>query len=212
VTLSSSSTSSRAQVAATSNGWVVAWGDGTNVKAIQVGSGGAASGAEFTVNDGTHHGTQDHPAVAGIDMGRFAIAWEDHGASDGGDIFAQRYDSTGAAIANDQTQPINDTTSQAEQTQPAMAGSTLAGGLFVVAWLDTASNQIESRILGGTSGFLFNNVDGQDDEFQVSLANDARNNPTVTIGGAGQFIAYGWEDGNATAPGIYARRFPVPTE
>ena len=93
-----------------------------------------------------------------------------------------------------------------------MAGSTLAGGMFVVAWLDTASNQIESRILGGSSGFLFNNVDGQDDEFQVSIAAHARNNPTVTIGGAGQFIAYGWEDGNSTLPGIYARRFPVPTE
>jgi hypothetical protein len=212
VTLSSSSTASRAQVAATSTGWVVTWSDGTNIKAIAVSSSGTASGPEFTVNDGTHHGTQDHPTVAGIDMGRFAIAWEDHGASDGGDIFVQRYGSTGAALAGDQTNPINDTTNQAEQTQPTMAGSTLAGGMFVVAWLDTTSNQIESRILGGSSGFLFNNVDGQDDEFQVSIASHARNNPTVTIGGAGQYIAYGWEDGNSTAPGIYARRFPVPTE
>ncbi len=212
VTLSSSSTASRAQVAATSTGWIVTWSDGTNVKAIAVSSSGTASGPEFTVNDGTHHGTQDHPTVAGIDMGRYAIAWEDHGASDGGDIFVQRYGASGAALAGDQASPINDTTNQGEQTQPAMVGSTLAGGMFVVAWLDTASNQIESRILGGSSGFLFNNVDGQDDEFQVSIASHARNNPTVTIGGAGQFIAYGWEDGNASAPGIYARRFPVPTE
>jgi hypothetical protein len=212
VTLSSSSTSSRAQVAATSTGWVVTWSDGTNVKGIQVGSNGAASGSEFTVNDATHHGTQDHPAVAGIDMGRFAVAWEDHGASDGGDIFVQRYDASGTAVAGDQANAINDTTNGAEQTQPAMAGSTLAGGMFVVAWLDTASNQIESRIVGGSSGFLFNNVDGQDDEFQVSIASHARNNPTVTIGGSGQYIAYGWEDGDATVPGIYARRFPVPTE
>jgi hypothetical protein len=212
VALSASSTATRAQVAATSTGWVVTWSDGTNIKAIQVGSNGMPSGPEFTVNDSSHSGTQDHPSVAGIDMGRFAITWEDHGASDGGDIFAQRYDSSGTAVAGDQANPINDTTNSAEQTQPTMAGSTLAGGMFVVAWLDTASNQIESRILGGSSGFLFNNVDGQDDEFQVSIAAHARNNPTVTIGGAGQFIAYGWEDGNATLPGIYARRFPVPTE
>ncbi len=79
----------------------------------------------------------------------------------------------------------------------------------MAAWIDSASGQVRGRAIGGSSGFLFNPIDGQTDEFQASIANGAtRENPTVAIGGAGPWVAIGWDDGTA----VYARRFPTSTE
>jgi hypothetical protein len=66
--------------------------------------------------------------------------------------------------------------------------------------------------VGGASGFLFNNVDGQPSEFQASLLDGRqRDNPAIAVGGSGQYIAVGWEDKSPSpGAGIVARRFPVP--
>ncbi|MEO8877886.1 MAG: hypothetical protein ABI461_19990, partial [Polyangiaceae bacterium] len=91
--------------------------------------------------------------------------------------------------------------------------STAAGGSFVAAWLDASSGDIRARLIGGASGFLFNNVDGQSDEFKAS-AEDGRQraNPTAAVGGAGPYITIGWEDTTPDAnAGIYTRRFPLPS-
>ena len=81
------------------------------------------------------------------------------------------------------------------------------------AWADGASGQIKARFPGGSSGFLFNNVDGQSDEFQASVDDGGshnRQNPAAVVGGSGPFVAIGWED-QAGTPGIYVRRFPLPS-
>ena len=68
-------------------------------------------------------------------------------------------------------------------------------------------------MLGGSAGFLFNNVNGQSTEFQASRTEGrTRANPAVASGGSGPFVAIGWEDKSATGAGIVARRFPLPTE
>ena len=213
VELSSGTSNQRVQLAGTPSGWVAVWQSGSDVKLRALGTDGTPSGSEQTVNDGSHHGVQDHPSVASIDGGRFAVAWADRGAPGGTDIFVQRFGVDGAPVAGDQSARVNDVIGDGEQTTPAIASSTAAGGMFAVAWLDESTNHVRAHLLGGSGGFLFNNVDGQAHEFQASIIDGhARGNPAVAIGGSGPFIAIGWEDHDASKPGIFARRFPTPSQ
>ena len=213
IELSAGSSNQHVQLAGTPSGWAAVWQSGSDVKMRALGVDGSPAGSEKTVNDGTHHGVQDHPSIASIDGGRVAVAWTDRGAPGGSDVFVQRFGSDGVAVAGDQAARVNDVVVDGEQTTPTIAGSTAAGGMFTVVWLDESSNHVRARLLGGSGGYLFNNVDGQAHEFQASIIDGhARGNPTVTIGGSGPFIAIGWEDRDASKPGIFVRRFPTPTQ
>jgi hypothetical protein len=133
--------------------------------------------------------------------------------SKGGDVFVQRYDDRGIAIAGDQAQPVNDVVTDGDQTQPTIAATPAAGGSYVVAWHDASTGHIRARFLGGSTGFLFNNVNGQSTEFQASRVDDReRATPVAAVGGSGPFVAIGWEDRSATNAGIVVRRFPLPSE
>jgi hypothetical protein len=212
VELSSGATNQNVQVAATSSGWVVVWQSGSDISLRRIDTSGNPSAAEQKVNDSSHSGTQDHPGVATAGDA-FAVVWADHGAPAGTDIFVQRYASDGTAIAGDQANHINNVNTDGEQTAPAITGSSSAGGMFAVAWIDGSSSHVRARLLDAKGGFLFNNVDGQTSEFQASVTDGhARNNPALAIGGSGPFIAIGWEDLDASKPGIYVRRFPLPTQ
>lgn len=210
VVLSTGSANQAPVVAALSTGWVVAWQSGTDISMVAVGADGQPSGAASVVSTG-HTGTQDHPGVASIGGGddRFAIAWADHGQN-GADIVVQRFDATGVPVPGDSSTPINDLVADGDQVAPAIAGSS-SGAFFAVGWLDVGSGQVRARLLDASAGFDFNSVTGQDDEFQVSLADGRmRANPTVVVGGSGPFVAFTWDDQTASPPGIYARRFPLP--
>ncbi|HEY8042310.1 MAG TPA: hypothetical protein VIF15_21050 [Polyangiaceae bacterium] len=209
VVLSSGSSNQAPVVAALSTGWVVAWQSGSDVVMRAVAPGGQPSGASSVVSAG-HHGVQDHPAIAAVGGGddRMAIAWADHGQN-GADIVVQRFDATGAPVGDSST-PVNDLVADGDQVTPALAASA-NGGFFAVAWLDTPSGHVRARLLDASSGFDFNDVTGQDDEFQVSLVDGhTRGNPVAAVGGSGPFVAIAWEDQTPGAPGIYGRRFPLP--
>jgi hypothetical protein len=158
------------------------------------------------VNEGG--GRAEGGRVASLADGRFAVVW-----SKSGDVFVQRYDERGIAIAGDQTSPVNDIVTEGAQTEPAIAALPASGGAYVVAWRDASSGHIRARFLGGTSGFLFNNVNGQSTEFQASRA-DGRDRvaPVLAAGGSGPFVAIGWEDKSASGAGIVVRRFPLPSD
>jgi hypothetical protein len=212
VELSSGTQNQGVRVAATSSGWVVAWQSGSDVKLRRVGSDGMPLAAEVTVNDGSHSGVQDHPGVATAGDS-FAVVWADHGAANGTDIFVQRYKADGTALPGDQATRVNNVSGDGEQTVPAIAGNTAVGGMYATTWFDATTSHVRARLLGASGGFLFNNVDGQTNEFQASLVDGhARTSPTIAIGGSGPFIAIGWEDLDASSPGVYVRRFPVPTQ
>src|SRR5262249_32183989 len=150
---------------------------------------GALVASEQVVNENTS-GTQDRPAVAALSDGRFAVAWADHQA---GQLVVQRYGARGAKVAGDQTAPAS--SGAGDKATPAMASMNAAGGSFVVAWVDATTKHVRARLLGGSGGFLFNNVDGQSTDFSASVADGhTRANPTVAVGGSGPFIAIGWED------------------
>jgi hypothetical protein len=193
-------------VAATTTGWVAVWQSGTGIKLRVVNEDGTPQGSEQTVNEG---GTAtERPRVASLSDGRFAVTW-----SAGGDVFVQRYDTKGAKIAGDQASPVNDVVKDGDQTTPSIAGTSSVSGSYVVAWLDVGSKHVRARMLGGSTGFLFNNVNGQSSEFQASRTEGrTRANPAVAAGGSGPFVAIGWEDKSAMGAGIVARRFPLPTE
>ncbi|WP_394820611.1 DUF4215 domain-containing protein [Pendulispora albinea] len=193
--------------------WVIAWESAGTVKIRLIGHDGAPLGPERTVPDGSHGGAQTHPAVAGLADGRFAVVWNDRGRTNG-DVFVQRYTlgAQGAEpVAGDQAEPLNDRVSEGEQLEPTLGASSAAGGSYVAAWIDTSSGQVRARFLGGSGGFLFNHVDGQETEFQASIVSGrARANPTVASGGSGPYVAIGWEDTtNDGKAGVYGRRFPV---
>lgn len=193
-------------VAATTAGWVVVWQSGTGIKLRVVNADGTPQGSEQAVNDGGS--VSERPRVASLPDGRFAVVW-----SAAGDVFVQRYDAKGAKLAGDQASSVNDVVKDGDQTTPSIGSTSAAGGSYVVAWLDAGTSHVRARMLGGTSGFLFNNVNGQSTEFQASRNEDrTRANPVVTAGGSGPFVAIGWEDKTAPKAGIVARRFPLPTE
>jgi hypothetical protein len=198
--------SSRVQVAATASGWVAVWKTGTGIKLRTLKDDGSPDGPEQAVND-TGAGA-DRPRVAALPDGRFAVVW-----SAGSDVFFQRFDAKGAKIAGDQARPINDVVADGEQTAPAIAATPAAGGSYAVAWHDGSTGHVRARFLGGTGGFLFNNVNGQTTEFQASKVDDReRAAPVVAVGGAGPFVAIGWEDKSAANSGVVVRRFPLPSE
>jgi hypothetical protein len=213
--ISSGAQNKNVRVAATgSSGWVAVWESGTDVKLRAIGSSGTPSGPDRTVNDASlHHGTQDHPGVAVLGDGSICVVWADHGASGGADIFVQRYDKDLNKVPNDQAVRLNDAVSAGDQVSPVVAGSAAAGGSFVVAWVDNGAGHVRARLLDSAGGFFYNNVDGQNGEFQASISSShTRANPTVAVGGAAPAIAIGWEDRTSGNPGIFVRRFPVPTK
>jgi len=204
--LSSDTGNTGVSVAATPKGFVAVWQSGTGVKVRVVNADGVPQGAEQTVNEAG--AVSERPRVAALADGRFAVTW-----SSGGDIYLQRFDASGAKVAGDQTTPINDVLTAGDQTTPSIAATPAADGSYVIAWLDKGGNHVHARMAGGTSGFLFNNVNGQATEFQASRTEGrTRANPVVVAGGSKPFVAIGWEDQTSPGAGIVVRRFPLPSE
>jgi hypothetical protein len=196
-------TGSGASVAATSSGWVVVWQAGTDVQMNTISSSGApGTAAKVNTNSGA-----THPGVAAFGA-NVCVVWADGN----GDIRAQRFDGSGKPIANDQNSGLEDTTLGGNQSAPSVAAGT---NFFIATWVDGKSGHVRGRFLDGVGGFMYNLVNGQNGDFQVSVVdNETRNNPVAVVGGnQGQYVAIAWED-NTGSPGsfkgIWGRRFPLP--
>jgi hypothetical protein len=220
-TISNGSSNAHGVVAAAGNGWVVAWQSGAGISWVTIASDGTPSGSPQSVATGA----VDSPGIAGLSDGSFAIVWSDHSNPSASSIRAQRFNASGQVVdMGDPTVALD--TLPGNEITPAIATTPAAGGAYVVAWIDSGSagsGQVFARLLSETglltdgSGFLFNTVDGQNDEFQVSVyANRQRVMPTVAVGGSAPYIAFGWVDNSAAAggaqPGVIGRRFPAPTQ
>lgn len=205
--ISTGNDASRPDVASVGRGWITVWTSTSGVRLRSISPDGSPAGPEQTVNM-SGGGGADGSKVAALPDGRFAVAW-----TAGGDVFAQRFDSAGQPLGEDQAQPLNDVIREGDQTQPALASTPAAGGSYVVVWHDAKTGHIRGRFLGGSSGFLFNHVNGQASEFQASREDGhPRTRPAVAVGGEGPFIAIGWEDRSASSAGIVVRRFPLPAD
>jgi hypothetical protein len=179
-------------------------GDPDGIFMVPVGLDGVV-GSAVLVNSVTTD-VQDQPDIAMLEDGSTIVVW--HG---GGDVHFQRFDAKGQPVGGDQDAPLNTTGmgSAINQQNPAVTGG---NGFFLVAWevAGASGNDIAARFVGGQSGFGFNSVSGQNDEF---VAGDAkvpgdRHGPAVALG---SFAVVGWEDRSAAHHGVFARRFPAPT-
>jgi hypothetical protein len=118
-------------------GFVVAWsswlqdGSGFGVYAQRFDASGARAGEEFRVNAYTGD-DQWEPSVAVGVRGDFVVAWSNT-MQDGTEVFARRYDASGAALGEEFL--VNQTT-DGFQYGPALAA--LAEGGFVAAWVNFA--------------------------------------------------------------------------
>ena len=196
------------RVAGNKDGWVVVYqgagdGDGNGIVMVMVKPDGSL-GAPTVVNDATM-GLQDQPDVAMLPDGRFIVVWHS-----GGDVFFQRFDKDGNRVSgSDDQRPVN-TTLDGVQHRPKVAAGL---GFFTTVWEDERGT-IGARFIGGTTGFGYNSVSGQNDAFIANIPDAEgtmgfRSEPAVAIGGSG-FVAIGWQDDNPNHFGVYVRRFPLP--
>src|SRR5687768_12861907 len=184
IDISTGNANSQPSVAQTGDEFVIVWKSGTGIRFRKVNQAGVPQGADAAVSEGGS--SFDRPRVASLSDGRFAVAWIGDGR-----VLVQRFDSKGAKAGAVET--IDD--SSGDQSGVAIAGTPAASGSYVVAWIDGGSNHARARYLGGTSGFLFNNVDGQSTSFQASRTDGrTRANAAVAVGGSTPFVAIGWED------------------
>jgi hypothetical protein len=102
---------------------------GDGIYAQRYNSSGVAQGGEFQVNT-TTTSDQTEPSVAMDAAGNFVIAWTDYSQDGDGDgIYAQRYNSSGAAVGSEFR--VN-TTTTSDQSESSVGMD--SDGDFVVTW------------------------------------------------------------------------------
>ena len=192
-------------------GYVVTWtdqsghGEGSSydVRGQMYESNGVAIGSEFLVNSYTSH-YQWESSVGALSGGGFVVAWrDDYGSQHGGssvDVFAQRYDASGAALGGEFM--VNTYTSSS-QYEPSVSG--VEGGGFVVVWRDDSGHG------GGSGGDIRGqrfaaNGDKVGDEFRVNTNKSGNQYQPMVAGLDGVGDAVGgfvvaWTDPNGQGGG-----------
>lgn len=123
--------------ATTNGGFVAVWRAYNGTTGQRFNKSGGAVGGEFQVN-AVNEGLLQHPVVAGLKDGGFAVAREvqDFSAEGERDIFVQRYKANGTKAGGDIRA---NKTKQLPQFDPAMTD--LANGGFVVVWSEDGGPQ-----------------------------------------------------------------------
>ncbi len=172
-------------------------GDSWGVYGQRYDAAGAPVGAKFLVNTETAK-EQQEPAVAMDDAGNFVVVWQSKDQDTSGwGIYAQRFDSTGAAVGSEFR--VNATTS-GDQISPEVAMDDDAN--FVITWQseDGDGQGIYARAYDNSGAevaaqFRVNQTTGGD-QFgpAVAMADDA------------SFVVT-WTGDDGDGPGVYARQF-----
>ncbi|WP_417525568.1 beta strand repeat-containing protein, partial [Marinovum sp.] len=155
---------------------------------------GVATGNEFVVNTETG-GSQDQPDVTALASGGFVVSWTSDTNGSAGDgsgdgIFAQVFNSTGAAVGAEFQ--VNTTTAGNQTISKVIE---LTNGNLVFVWADSAADQSATGIFAqiyAPDGTAVN------EEFRV---NDQRistqTEPDITALDTGGFVVT-WADSNGT--------------
>ena len=190
--------------------FVVAWrssgqdGDGDGIFAQRYASGGAALGTEFQVNAYTT-GSQDHPGVSADADGNFVVVWTSPGQDgDGSGVFAQRYDSNGAALGTEFQ--VNTFTTGSQTTALGSPVSSDSNFNFVVAW---RSDGQDGDLRGVFAQRYDSNGVAQGTEFQVnSYTTGSQDSPAVTRAAGGDFVVAWRSSGqDGSGYGIFGQRY-----
>lgn len=152
---------------------------------------GNALGANFKVNDNSGTTLQIMPSVACDSAGNAVVAWQDGRSSSYYDIYAQRYDASGAAVGANFK--VNDDIGSAYQWNPAVACAPTAGR-FVICWTDYRNPDgdpevmAQSYLSGSAAGANFQVTD--DDNFPYHHQTTARTN----VAANDDRVAFAWTD------------------
>ncbi|MCJ7507096.1 MAG: T9SS type A sorting domain-containing protein [candidate division Zixibacteria bacterium] len=155
---------------------------------------------DFRVNDDVGKREQNYPAIAVNNQGRVVVVWRDYRDSTGNyDIFAQRFDSSGAKIKKNFK--VNDDANLAQQIYPdvAMDGQ----GNFLIVWED-----MRNEAQGDIYAQLYNSLDNKVGiNFKVNEDIDqiSQHDPSVAADGFGRYIV-SWTDFREGSNDIYAQR------
>ncbi len=119
-----------------SGNFIITWQDGRDgdydIYAQRYDSSGTPINSNFKVNDDAGTASQGNPAIAMDESGSFVIIWDDYRNDDSGDVYAQKYDSSGNAVHGNYLVPNPDYASF-PQLGAAVASS---GSNISYAWGD----------------------------------------------------------------------------
>jgi hypothetical protein len=190
-------------IATVSSGrFVICWDDcrkgNRDIYAQRYDSSGYGLSSNFKVNDDAVIAWQGSPAIAMDGSGNFVIAWADERNLDG-DIYAQRYDSSGIPL--DSNFKANDDLGTSPQVSPAIAMN--ISGNFVITWEDFRNGDhdiyaqrynFSGNPIG--SNFKANDDVGTSNQYSAGVAMDASGNFVIT-----------WDDFRNGNHDIYAQRY-----
>jgi len=182
-------------------GFVVTWqsnqdGSGSGIYAQRYDMNGAAVGGEFRVNTTTIAGQND-PAITALVNGGFVVTWQSGGNGDNG-IFAQRYDTSGAAVGGEfRVNPA------AEQDSYYPVITALESGGFVVAWESILAGNIFTQ-----SYDMNGNPAGDPFRFNLTTEFNAEDVAITTL--VNGDIVMSWDSFDGASGGVYARKYGAP--
>jgi len=178
-----------------SGDFVVVWQDdagvGSDIKAQRYDSSGVAQGTEITVVSDA--GNQISPDVAMDSSGNFVVVWQDNAS--GGDVKAQRYDSSGVA----QGLAMDAASGAGIQAFPAIAMA--ASGNFLIAWADNAAGNYDIKARKYSSS-----GDASGSAITVASGTGTQSNPAIDTDSFGSFTV-AWEDNASGNYDIKSRRY-----
>ncbi|HYD36783.1 MAG TPA: hypothetical protein VEA60_04170, partial [Allosphingosinicella sp.] len=185
------------QAALAGGGFVAVWsgedGSGLGARAQLFDGAGNRVGAEIAVNAAAA-GSQSNVKVAALGTG-FVVSWTD-GAGDesAGGIKAQIFDSAGAKVGGEFL--VNTTTAAAQNGSDIDA---LAGGGFVVAWVDASATGADTS-LRAVRAQLFDNAGTKlGDELLVNTTTDGDQFGASVAALAGGGFVVSWTDQGGSA-------------
>lgn len=177
-------------------GFVATWSDQSTgaLKAQIFSSTGAKVGGEFAIASGFNINSTTPTSIAGLEDGSFVVTWTVSSTGQGVDVYAQRYSATGAAIGS---RFLAHSPSAEHQTGPEIAS--LAGGGYVIAWVDGApdNRQIKAQIFDAAGS----KVGGA---FQLSTGSFGTESAVEIVAlASGGFVA-AWQDGAQVKAQIFS--------
>jgi hypothetical protein len=156
---------------------------------------GQPRGGEFLVNTYTTN-QQQLPRVASDAAGNFIVLWNSSQQDgDGGGVFAQRYDATGARVGGE-FQVNTHTTGYQASADVAFD----AQGNFVVVWRDLG-NPFQVRGQRYDSAGVKRGA-----EFRVDISTTGAHSPAVAVDPEGAFVVT-WTGDDGSGSGILGRRY-----
>ncbi len=190
-------------------GFVVTWqsmaqdGSDNGVYAQVYNANGSVAVSEFRVNSFTTT-AQEFSDVTALSDGGFIVVWQSHlqtGGTNNYDIYAQRYDASGAIVESEFL--VNASQSDV-QLYPSI--TTLENGGFVVTWM-SLNEDGDSYGIFGQRYEANGNVAGTAFQANTTTANE-QENPVVTALDDGGFVVVWQSNGqDGDGYGIYGQRF-----